>query len=64
LDQFPDISEEAKDKLYPLWGDYEDLFYMEWQDVMDRFENLAVSHMFDKGCDSTDYHYKKSEMFS
>jgi hypothetical protein len=30
LEQFPDMPEDAKDKLYPMWGDFEDLFYMEW----------------------------------
>jgi hypothetical protein len=45
LDQFPDISEEAMFKIKMHQADNEDLFYMEWQDVMDHFEQLAVSHL-------------------
>lgn len=43
LDKYPGITDTDRENLVPMWNAYEDLYFMDWEDVLDRFETLHVT---------------------
>ena len=43
MDKYPELTPEDKYELEPFQGAWEDIYYMEWEDVMDHFETMYAT---------------------